>query len=56
MKSYIGLILLLLGVLLLAASYFTGFSHFNSVLLVGLLLVILGIVVHVWLLKHAEKY
>ena len=56
MKKYYGLALTFVGVSLLAVSYPTGLSHFNTILLLGLLLVVIGIVVHVWMLKKAEKY
>ena len=54
--SYGGVALILVGAILLMASYFTGLSHLNIVLQTGLLLVTLGIILHVWLLKRREKY
>ena len=54
--SYWGVTLILFGAILLLVSYFTGLSHLNIVLHIGLLFVTLGIILHVWLLKRQEKY
>ena len=54
--SYWGVALILFGAILLVISYFTGLSHLNFVLHTGLIFVILGIILHVWMLKRQEKY
>ena len=56
MKHYGGMTLIFIGVILLAIVYLTGWSHFNFLLLTGLTIIVLGMILHVWLLKRDEKY
>ena len=44
------------GAILLLVSFLTGWTRYNSVLLLSLFLIILGIVVHVRLIKRQGKY
>ena len=44
------------GVVVLVVSYFTGLSRLNSVLLLGLLLVLIGTAGYVWKAKRVSKY
>jgi membrane-bound ClpP family serine protease len=56
MRKYWGMTLILVGVIFLSISYFTWLSHFNAVLILGLVVVVLGLFLHVWTLKRDEKY
>ena len=55
-RSYIGVALILVGALLLIVSKIVGWTSSNLVLLTGLVLIILGIILHVKSIKSAEKY
>ncbi len=46
---------MVVGVILLAVCY-VAHKESNAELLTGLLLVVVGYVLHVWLLKRREKY
>ena len=52
----IGVALVAAGALLLVVGYVLGWTSSNLVLLTGLLLVIVGAVLHVRALKAGEKY
>jgi len=54
--AYLGVALVLAGALLLIVSYLVGFSRYNLVLLTGLIIIILGAVLHVRQQKKGEKY
>ena len=56
LKPYMGVALVLIGALLLIASYVAGWTSSNLVLLGGLLIVILGVIMHVRLTKAGQKY
>ncbi len=55
LTTYGGLALILIGAILLLLHYLSWLSG-NVVLIVGLVLIICGIILHVWLYKHKEKY
>lgn len=55
-RMLLGLPLVYLGVLLLAAKYFLFSGDGNALLLVGLLLVVLGIVLYVLRMKRESAY
>ena len=55
LTTYGGLALILIGAILLLLHYLSWLSG-NVVLIVGLVLIICGIILHVWLYKHNEKY
>jgi uncharacterized membrane protein HdeD (DUF308 family) len=51
--KYLGMILLLVGVLILAVPHFTG-GITNSVLLIGMGTILLGYLAHIFLNKKVE--
>lgn len=55
-NAYLGVALVLAGALLLIVSYLAGFTRYNLVLLTGLIIIILGAVLHVQRQKKGEKY
>ena len=52
----IGVALVSAGALLLIVAYLVGWTSNNLVLLAGLLMVIIGVILHVKLAKSGEKY
>ena len=48
--------LVLAGAILLAVSFPAGWTHYNSVLLTSLFLIIIGVIVHVRHIKRQGKY
>jgi hypothetical protein len=60
MKNFLqqqgGMALVFTGAILLLVSFLTGWTRYNSVLLLSLLLIIIGIVVHVRQIKRQGKY
>ena len=56
LKQYIGVALVVAGALLLIVSKIVGWTSSNLVLLTGLVLIILGIILHVKSIKSTEKY
>ena len=55
-KSYIGVALVVAGALLLIVSKIVGWTSSNLVLLIGLIIIIIGTVLHVKQIKSSEKY
>ena len=55
-KQYIGIALVVAGALLLLISKIVGWTSSNLVLLSGLALIVLGVILHVELIKSSEKY
>jgi len=53
--SYIGILLIIIGTLVLLATRFDVFAN-NTMLTTGLLLIVAGIIVHIWNIKHESKY
>lgn len=56
LKTYLGLLLVVLGVLTFIVSYACGLTNVNIVQFTGLFLVVAGIIVHVVVLKSQSKY
>lgn len=56
LKTYLGLLLVVLGVLTFIVSYACGLTDVNAVQFAGLFLVVGGIIVHVVVLKSRSKY
>ena len=55
-KTHLGPALTAVGAGILCASYFTGLSRFNGVLLTGLAIVAAGIIIYVRSIKKIGKY
>jgi len=55
-KRLSGVALVSTGALLLLVGFLVGWTSNNLVLLLGLLLIIIGVVLHVKLAKSGEKY
>ncbi len=53
--SYIGIILIIIGTMALLVTRFEVFAN-NTMLMTGLLLIVAGIIVHIWNIKHESKY
>jgi len=56
MKLYSGIICAILGALLLILSYFVGWVDYNFVQLIGILLVIGGIALHIYVNYKKPSY
>ena len=56
LRNLMGVALVLAGALLLIVAYLAGWTGHNLVLLTGLLIIIIGIFLHVKLIKSGEKY
>jgi membrane-bound ClpP family serine protease len=56
LNAYLGVALVLAGALLLIVSFLVGFTRYNLVLLTGLIIIVLGAVLHVRQQKRGEKY
>ena len=54
--NYLGLALVLAGAILLMVAYWVGWTSSNLVLSGGLLLVVLGAILHIRAQKKGEKY
>ena len=52
----IGVALVIIGALFLIVAYLAGWTSSNLVLLIGLIIIIIGIIMHVKLAKSGEKY
>ncbi|MBQ3698696.1 MAG: hypothetical protein II886_02200 [Prevotella sp.] len=52
---YIGIFLIIIGTLVLLATRFHTLASLNSLLVTGLLLIVAGIVVHIWSIKHESN-
>ena len=55
LKNYLGLALIVVGAVLLVVCYVVRWQS-NAELLIGLLLIILGYFLHIWMQKCSEKY
>ncbi len=55
-KQYAGIYLILLGTLTLLLTRLNAWSGHNWLLLTGLLLIVAGIVTHIWSIKRESKY
>ncbi|MBR4728708.1 MAG: hypothetical protein IK075_00445 [Prevotella sp.] len=56
MKQLIGVALVMAGALFLIIAYLVGWTSSNLVLLSGLLIIIIGVILHVKLTKSSDKY
>ena len=56
MKQLRGVALVMAGALFLIIAYLLGWTSSNLVLLSGLLIIIIGVILHVKLTKSSEKY
>ena len=56
LKQLIGVALVIIGALFLIVAYLLGWTSSNFVLLSGLLIIIIGVILHVKLTKSGEKY
>ena len=55
-RQLIGVALVIIGALFLIIAYLAGWTSSNIVLLIGLIIIIIGIIMHVKLAKSGEKY
>ncbi|MBP5337925.1 MAG: hypothetical protein J6Z14_01270 [Prevotella sp.] len=55
-RKYIGISLMLVGVLLLVVQHLLHFTMVNELLTIPLCLIVIGIVVYVWGLKRDSRY
>ena len=55
-SNYRGVALVVAGALLLIIAYVAGWTSSNWVLLTGLIIIILGIIMHVRQAKRGQKY
>ena len=56
LRQLIGVALVSTGALLLIVAYLLGWTSSNWVLIAGLLILIIGVIIHVKLAKSGEKY
>ena len=56
MKLYYGILTAIFGALLLVLSYFAGWVDFNFVQYLGILLIIVGIGLHIYINYKKPKY
>ena len=56
LKAYLGVALVIIGAILLMVGYIAGWTSSNLVLLTGLIIIVLGAVLHIKQLKKSEKY
>ena len=55
-RQLTGVALVIIGALFLIIAYLVGWTSSNIVLLIGLIIIIIGIIMHVKLAKSGEKY
>ena len=55
-RQLTGVALVIIGALFLIIAYLAGWTSSNIVLLIGLIIIIIGIIMHVKLTKSGEKY
>jgi len=56
LRKNTGIALVVAGALLLIVGKIVGWTSSNLVLLTGLILILLGVIIHIKLTKSAEKY
>ena len=54
--KYTGLFLVVIGVLALIVLHFIHVTFINALLVPPLLIIIIGVMLHVWLLKRESRY
>ena len=55
-RKSIGLALILIGIALLAVQYLLHFTFVNALLILPLCLIIVGLGIHVWMMKRESPY
>ena len=55
-RTLLGVALVIIGALFLIVAYLIGWTSSNLILLIGLIIIVLGIILHVKLTKSGEKY
>ncbi len=55
-RTLLGVALVIIGALFLIVAYLVGWTSSNLILLIGLIIIVLGIILHVKLTKSGEKY
>ena len=55
-RTLLGVALVIIGALFLMVAYLVGWTSSNLILLIGLIIIVLGIILHVKLTKSGEKY
>ena len=55
-RTLLGVALVIIGALFLIVAYLVGWTSSNLILLRGLIIIVLGIILHVKLTKSGEKY
>ena len=55
-RQLTGVALVIIGAFFLIIAYLLGWTSSNIVLLIGLIIIIIGIIMHVKLAKSGEKY
>lgn len=53
MKTYLGIILIVLGALMLVVSYFAGLQDYNWYNVGSLLIIIIGLISHIYVTKRS---
>ena len=56
LRKNMGIALVVAGALLLIVGKIVGWTSSNLVLLTGLIIILLGVIIHIKLTKSAEKY
>jgi len=56
LTPYISILFIILGTILLWATHIHESVHHNSILIIGLLFILAGIIIHIWNIKHESKY
>ena len=54
--KYLGICLIVAGVLMLLALYFFHFTFVSQLLYTAFFIIIIGVVLHVWMLKRESAY
>ena len=52
-KKYLGALIVILGAILLICSFFLGWNNYNGVQIGALVLMIVGLLLHIFLCKRA---
>ncbi|MBO7047223.1 MAG: hypothetical protein J6W38_12905 [Prevotella sp.] len=55
-RTLLGVALVIIGALFLIVAYLVGWTSSNLILLIGLIIIVLGVILHVKLTKSGEKY
>jgi membrane-bound ClpP family serine protease len=56
LRQLTGVALVIIGALFLIVAYLVGWTDSNIVLLIGLIIIIIGVILHIKLAKSGEKY